>query len=110
MVWSDARAKLTLAYRQLHSDPDATDLAIVPHVIVLHYTDGGSAKATRNYFDNLRIEASRKDLARAGAVNVSAHFVVDRDGTIYPAAARDAIRAPLHRPQSSRGRDRERRR
>jgi N-acetyl-anhydromuramyl-L-alanine amidase AmpD len=26
---------------------------------------------------------ARAELARAGAVNVSAHFVVDRDGTIY---------------------------
>src|SRR5207237_9296328 len=35
------------------------------------------------YFDNLKIEASRPALARAGAVNVSSHYVVDRDGTIY---------------------------
>jgi N-acetyl-anhydromuramyl-L-alanine amidase AmpD len=59
------------------------DLTIEPKVIVLHYTAGGSAKATRNYFDNVKIEAARKELARGGAVNVSAHFVVDRDGTIY---------------------------
>jgi len=83
MAWSDERAEMTLAYRRQHSDPDARDLTIDPHVIVLHYTDGGSAKATREYFDNLRIEAKRADLARAGAVNVSAHFLVDRDGTIY---------------------------
>lgn len=81
--WTDERARLTLEYRQRHSDPDAKDLTIEPHVIVLHYTDGDSAKATRAYFDNVRIEAARKDLARAGAVNVSAHFLVDRDGTIY---------------------------
>ncbi len=81
--WTDERARLTLEYRRRHSDPDAKDLTIEPHVIVLHYTDGGSAAATRAYFDNVRIEAARKDLARAGAVNVSAHFLVDRDGTIY---------------------------
>ena len=81
--WTPARAALTLAYRRQHTDPAATDLAITPRVIVLHYTGGGSAQATRGYFDNERIEASRAELARAGAVNVSAHFVVDRDGTIY---------------------------
>jgi N-acetyl-anhydromuramyl-L-alanine amidase AmpD len=81
--WTDERERLTLAYRKQHSDPGATDLTIAPKVIVLHYTSGGSAKATRSYFDNTKIEASRKDLARAGAVNVSSHFVVDRDGTIY---------------------------
>lgn len=83
MAWSAERERLTLEYRRQHSDADATDLVIEPRVIVLHYTGGGSAKATRGYFDNPTIEASRKELARAGRVNVSAHFVVDRDGTIY---------------------------
>jgi N-acetylmuramoyl-L-alanine amidase len=83
MAWSERRERLTLEYRRVHSDRVASDLTIVPRVIVLHYTGGGSAKGTRAYFDNVEIEASRKTLARAGKVNVSAHFVVDRDGTIY---------------------------
>lgn len=83
MAWSPEREALTLDYRRRHSAADATDLAIDPTAIVLHYTGGGSAKATRSYFDNPTIEAERKELARAGKVNVSAHFVVDRDGTIY---------------------------
>jgi N-acetyl-anhydromuramyl-L-alanine amidase AmpD len=83
MKWSAERERLTLDYRRKHSDPNATDLAIAPRVIVLHYTSGDSAKATRAYFDNPRIEAERAQLARGGAVNVSAHFLVDRDGTIY---------------------------
>ena len=83
MKWSAERERLTLEYRREHSDPNATDLAIEPRVIVLHYTSGDSAKATRAYFDNPRIEAERAQLARGGAVNVSAHFLVDRDGTTY---------------------------
>jgi len=83
MAWSDEREQLTLDYRRAHSDPNAKDLAIDPKVIVLHYTGGNSAKATRAYFDSVKIEAARKALARGGAVNVSAHFLVDRDGTIY---------------------------
>ncbi|MEJ7597988.1 MAG: peptidoglycan recognition family protein [Kofleriaceae bacterium] len=81
--WSAERERLTLAYRQRHSDPAARDLVIAPRVIVLHYTGGGSATATRGYFDQPRIEASRAQLARAGAVNVSAHYLVDRDGAVY---------------------------
>lgn len=83
MKWSKEREQLTLEYRRKHSDPEAKDLVIEPKVIVLHYTSGSSAKATRGYFDNMMIEAERKQIARAGKVNVSAHFVVDRDGTIY---------------------------
>ncbi len=81
--WSDARAALTLTYRRQHSDPAAKDLTIAPRVIVLHYTAGSSAKGTREYMDNLEIEASRSELARAGKVNVSSHYLIDRDGTIY---------------------------
>jgi N-acetyl-anhydromuramyl-L-alanine amidase AmpD len=81
--WTAERERLTLQYRKRHSDANATDLVIEPRVIVLHYTGGNSAKGTRGYFDNVRIEASRPQLAKAGAVNVSAHFLVDRDGTIY---------------------------
>ena len=83
MKWNAERERLTLDYRRATATPNATDLAIEPRVIVLHYTGGGSAKATRDYFDNVKIEAARKELARGGAVNVSAHFLVDRDGTIY---------------------------
>lgn len=83
LAWSAERERLTLAYRRLHSDPAATDLVIDPRVIVLHYTGGNSASATRAYFDHVKLEAARKQLARGGAVNVSAHFIVDRDGTIY---------------------------
>src|SRR5690242_6933589 len=62
LAWSDERARLTLAYRRAHSDPGATDLAIEPRVIVIHYTGGGSAAATRAYFDHVRIEAARAEL------------------------------------------------
>ena len=81
--WTPERERLTLAYRRQHSDRNAQDVTIEPRVIVLHYTGGNSAAATRKYFDNVRIERGRKQLARAGAVNVSSHFLVDRDGTIY---------------------------
>jgi N-acetylmuramoyl-L-alanine amidase len=82
MPWSDERAALTLAYRRLHSDPAAADLEIEPRVIVLHYTAGPTAKSAQHTFAPARLGTSRPELARGGAVNVSAHFLVDRDGTI----------------------------
>ena len=83
IAWSDERERLMLAYRRRHSDPAAVDLTIAPTVIVLHYTAGGSAKATKRYFDRTLLERGRARLRDGGAVNVSAHFLVDRDGTIY---------------------------
>ena len=83
ITFNAERERLTLDYRRTHNDPKSVDLTIDPRVIVLHYTGGNSAKSTRAYFDNIKIEAARKDLAKHGAVNVSAHYLVDRDGTIY---------------------------
>jgi len=81
--WSSEREALTVAYRRAHQDPAAADSRIDPHVIVLHYTGGSSWKATWRYFDRTRLEAGRAALRKGGEVNVSAHFLVDRDGTIY---------------------------
>lgn len=81
--WPAERDRLMLAYRRAHSDAAATDTTISPRMIVLHYTAGNSAKGTHGYFDRVRLEASRASLRRGGEVNVAAHFLVDRDGTIF---------------------------
>ena len=81
--FDDERVRLTLAYRRQHVDPEATDITIEPKVIVLHYTAGGTAQGTFEYFSGNHMEAGRPQLAAAGDVNVSSHFLVDRDGTIY---------------------------
>jgi hypothetical protein len=83
IAWPPSRDQAMLAYRRAHSDAAAVDTAITPGMIVLHYTAGGSAKATKGYFDRLHLEASRAKLREGGDVNVAAHFLVDRDGTIY---------------------------
>lgn len=76
------RVRLTVEYRRRHEDPAASGIDIQPRLVVLHYTGGSSLDATWRYFDRTRIEAGRATLRRAGALNVSAHFLVDRDGSI----------------------------
>ncbi len=58
-------------------------MIIEPKVIILHWTAIPSFTSTWNYFNQDRAEAAREQLATAGEVNVSAQFLVDRDGTIY---------------------------
>jgi N-acetylmuramoyl-L-alanine amidase len=77
------RIELTIAYRRLHQDPAAKDVVIQPKMIILHWTGIPSFLSTWNYFNRTRAEAGRAELAAAGEVNVSAQFLVDRDGTIY---------------------------
>jgi N-acetylmuramoyl-L-alanine amidase len=80
--FDEERARLTLAYRQAHEDPEARSVEIDPRVIVLHHTASGSLEKTWRSFNRTTL-AGRKYLKAAGALNVSAHFLVDRDGTIY---------------------------
>lgn len=81
--FGDERKALTLAYRRQHQDPKAADISITPQMIVLHHTASSSLEPTWKYLNNMRAETARTQLAGAGDVNVSAHFLVDRDGTIY---------------------------
>lgn len=77
------RTRLTIAYRRLHEDPAADDVTITPRMIVVHHTTLPTLAASRQAFTATTLPAARGELARGGAVNVSAHFLVDRDGTIH---------------------------
>ena len=86
LPWTAERESLTVAYLQAHrtaplsGDPVA-DTQMNPRAIVLHWTAGPTAKSAWSTFASARL-AGRADLADAGALNVGAHFLVDRDGTI----------------------------
>jgi N-acetylmuramoyl-L-alanine amidase len=77
------REALTVEYIRDHYDPSASDSTIDPRMIIIHWTGGNSVKGTLATFRNLRIEEGRKSVKKAGDLNVSSHFVIDRDGTIY---------------------------
>jgi N-acetylmuramoyl-L-alanine amidase len=77
------RIQLTIAYRRIHQDPKISDVIIQPKMIILHWTGMNSLTSAWNYFNRTRAEADRTQLAAAGEVNVSAQFLVDRDGTVY---------------------------
>jgi N-acetylmuramoyl-L-alanine amidase len=83
IAFPDERKKLTIEYRRIHQDPAIDDITIEPRMIVLHYTGGSSGKGTWRYFNRTHLESGREKLRGGGAVNVSAHFVIERDGTIY---------------------------
>jgi N-acetyl-anhydromuramyl-L-alanine amidase AmpD len=83
IIFDQERIQLTVAYRRAHQDAKADDVVIRPRMIVLHWTGISSLESAWNYFNRTRAEAARADLAAAGEVNVSAHFLVDRNGAIY---------------------------
>ena len=85
------RIELTKEYAKLHysgyyeattGSPEMPGLEIDPKVIVVHYTAGLTLQGAFKTFERPTL-GGRPYLDRAGAVNVSVQFIVDRDGTIY---------------------------
>ena len=76
------RIALTKEYIKKHYGLSVDEIAITPKIVVVHYTAISSLKATHRIL-NEEVLGGRKDIAKASALNVSAHFLVDKDGTIY---------------------------
>jgi len=77
------RRELTLDYIHTHYDPAATSIRIAPRMIVIHATETASLDSTLRLFEPDELPAFRADIARGGSVNVSSHYLIDRDGAIY---------------------------
>jgi len=86
--YGPVRERLTMQYLAAHVGEDyitglpAMDARMVPRVVVLHWTGGGYARSAWFTFQPER-RPRRPDLKGAKALNLSVHFVVDRDGTIF---------------------------
>ena len=77
------RKELTQAYIQKHYGKDVKDITIVPKMVVLHWTAMMNFEDSYDRLYSEKLWSDRKDIASASLLNVSAHFLVDRDGTIY---------------------------
>ncbi len=80
--FSKNRIDMTKAYIKQHYGFEVKNIEIEPKIIVLHWT---AVMDFEKCFERLKGEmlySDRKDIASAGALNVSAHFLVARDGTI----------------------------
>ncbi len=83
IIFTDKRKELTREYIKTHYGKDVKDITIKPQTIVLHWT---AVMDFEKSFQRLNAEllfSDRADIAKASSLNVSAHFLVDRDGTIY---------------------------
>ena len=81
--FSAERVEMTRAYIRAHYGLEVPDIRIVPRIVVLHWTAVPTLEGSFEAFRSERLPGGRSDLAVAGEVNVSTHFLVDRDGTVY---------------------------
>ncbi|MBT8321523.1 MAG: N-acetylmuramoyl-L-alanine amidase [Eudoraea sp.] len=83
VVFDAEREAMTLEYLRDRYGLDQETSEIIPKMIVLHWTAIPTFEEAFKTFNSNRLPGSRSDVQQAGALNVSAHFLVDRDGTIY---------------------------
>jgi len=77
------RIEMTKAYIAEHYGKKVKDITIEPKIIVLHWTAEMSFDKSFHRLKPEKLLSDRKDIAKASALNVSAHYLVARDGTIY---------------------------
>ena len=82
--FNEERIALTQQYQLTHYGLDSKSIEIEPRMIVLHWTAIPTFEATFRVFNSATFPPNSprtKDLP--GDLNVSAHYVVDRDGSIH---------------------------
>lgn len=80
--FSERRRKATQDYIATHYGRSGSGIEIEPSLVVLHWTGTRSLEASWETFDRETLPAARSDIAGGGELNVSAHFLVGRDGAI----------------------------
>lgn len=90
-IFDTERLLLTADYARHHYG-EATTVLSNPQMIVVHFVTIPTLQKSLDFFRPPHIDHKiRRDIAGGGEVNVSAHYLVDRDGTLYQLAAEDIL-------------------
>ena len=77
------RLDLTKEYIKNHYDLDVKDIKITPKIVLIHYTAVETFEGSLKRFTSQTLPTDRPDISKASALNVSTHFMVERNGTIH---------------------------
>lgn len=83
ITFDEKRESLSVQYLKERHGIEQTDANIEPKMVVVHWTVIPTLEKTFDVFNPPQLPASRVKISSASSLNVSAHFLVDRDGTIY---------------------------
>ena len=90
-VFDAERLQLTSDYARHHYG-EASAVLSNPQMIVVHFVTIPTLQKSLDFFRPSRIDHQiRRDIAGGGEVNVSAHYLVDRDGTLYQLAGENVL-------------------
>ncbi len=83
IVFDEQRKKLSLEYLEKRYHIHQATASIKPLMIVLHWTAIPTLEQSFNTMNPAVLPGARRELASSSSLNVAAHFLIDRDGTIY---------------------------
>ncbi len=83
VIYDSVRVRLSLDYLKERHGLTRTSPEIEPRIIVLHWTASKTLLSAFHAFNPAILPGGRPHIASASSLNVSAQFLVDRDGTIY---------------------------
>ncbi|MDF0705708.1 peptidoglycan recognition family protein [Flagellimonas okinawensis] len=83
IIFDEQRVELTKEYLLKRYELDQETPEIIPKMVVLHWTAIPSLKKSFEAFNRSTLPNWRPDLVNVSGLNVSSHFLVDQDGTIY---------------------------
>lgn len=82
VINNDERKQLSLEYLRMRHGINKEQATIEPKMVVVHWTEIYSLESTFDAFNSPRL-SGRANLQTASNLNVLAHFLVDRDGTVF---------------------------
>jgi len=85
------RVELTKEYIKTHYGLDVENIKIVPKIVLIHYTAVAGFEDSLSRFKSQTLPTDRPDISKASALNVSTHFMVERDGTIHQLMPLDSM-------------------
>lgn len=83
ILFTEEREQLTREYISERYGLNKESIEITPKMIVLHWTAIPTLEESFEAFDEATLPETRATVQKASSLNVSAQFLVDRDGTIY---------------------------
>ena len=83
IIFDDLRTNLTKQYIKERYNFEAESITIDPRIIVVHWTATKTSEQAFNTFKSPSLQGSRNDISYASNLNVSAHFLVDRNGQVF---------------------------
>ncbi len=83
IVFDEERKILTRAYLADRYGIYQDEPTIIPKMVVVHWTAIDNVEASYRAFEKSHLPGSRKEIQKASTLNVSSHYLIDRDGTIH---------------------------